>query len=359
MTKEPRPIASLAALHTCFTDKAQPPALLCFRAQAVRCTERLTKGERPKPFYEAELADASGAIKLKAWSDSPAAQWCKTCAGADRVAVVDVVEVTGTFTKGDFGLESADWNVRSLTDEERQDFFLGSPELRAKQVRDYDDIVVFIQGMRDLQLQSVCVRFLQERGAEFRRAAAARSNHHARPGGLVEHVAGMMRAASAMAQAYGETLGKAINRDLLIAGVLFHDCGKIYENQYVERSFQMPFTLFGELLGHIPAGVLLVENLWGQCETADMKLPGSEPWPHEKLLHLLHLILSHHGTKEWGSPVEPRTYEAFILHYVDNLDARMEMVRQGFATARRVAPGITERCYPMPSGFVETPVWEQ
>ena len=366
---------------------------LAFRAQCVRVEQKETKDG--KPFFTCEFADATGTMKLKAWSDNPSAGWCKAFAealvhnGHSREAqlaceaerVSSTVQVTGTFSKGDFGVESNDWTTRPLTGDERAAFFLGSAELRAKQQRDYDDIVVFIQGMRDRHFQALCVRFLDERGTEFRRAAAARGHHHARPGGLVEHVAGMMRAAAALAAAYNVTLlsiqnpeskiQNSVNRDLLLAGVLFHDCGKLNENQYRPDSFDMPFTPIAELLGHIPIGTLLVDKLWGQCEQRDvsaklkaqMQRDGktsaadAEPWPTDKLLHLLHLIVSHHGTKEWGSPTEPKTYEAILLHYVDNTDAKMEMLRDGFATAARVAPGITNRVYPFGHGLVETPGW--
>ena len=348
---------------------------LAFRAQCVRVEQKETKGG--KPFFTCEFADATGTMKLKAWSDNPSAEWCRIAHGnmghvnPPGCAPVNwCVEVSGTFSKGEYGVESNDWTVRPLTGEERAAFFLGSAELRAKQQRDYDDIVVFIQGMKDCHFQTLCVRFLDERGMEFRRAAAARSNHHARPGGLVEHVAGMMRAASALAEAYNVTLADeapalgvpTVNRDLLLTGVLFHDCGKLNENQYRPDSFEMPFTPIAELLGHIPIGTLFVDKLWFACEERDLKLklchgPNADAWPADKLLHLLHLIVSHHGTKEWGSPTEPKTYEAILLHYVDNTDAKMEMLRAGFAVVPRVAPGITGRVYPFGHGLVETPAW--
>lgn len=362
---------------------------MAFRAQLTRCAEKPTKGTPPKKFYECWFADAAATLKLKAWDNSAAAPWCAEMAQVfesqamqrERVPVF-CVEVSGNFSKGEWGVESNDWKVRALTDDERAAFFLGHPEMRAKQDRDWRDINGMIDAMQDRHFRVLCQAFLRERGGEFRRAAAARGNHHARPGGLVEHVAGMMRAVNALAACYDRTLSgydsavgpgpdglipTVINGDLLLAGVLFHDCGKLWENQYVPDSFEMPFTPEAELMGHIAIGSEVVKRLWTNCNAADAAHALSadadpsrscDAWPADKLLHLRHLILSHHGTKEWGSPTEPRTYEAFILHYVDNLDARMEMARAAFATARRVAPGITDKIYPLGHGLVETPRWE-
>lgn len=350
-------------------------SFMAFHAQLTRCIERHSKGTPPKPYYEAEFGDATGSIKFKCWSDKPAAAWCRMMAEPGEIEHREFyVEVFGTFSKNEWGVESNDWNVRPLSQEERDALFLGPAEIREKQRRDYDFIVTCIQSMRDLHFQTLCTRFLSDRGLDFRRAAAARTNHHARPGGLVEHVAGMMRAAYALTHLYNVTLGferedtavagaempsNGINRDLLLTGVLFHDIGKLVENQYTPDSFTMPFTHAGELLGHIAIGCEWVRNLWWKCEAQDMKTRSdADAWPAEKLLHLQHLVLSHHGTKEWGSPVEPRTYEAMMLHYIDNLDARMEMLRSGFARCREVADGITDKIWPLNVGGVRTTQWE-
>lgn len=348
-----KPASDLAAFNAACTEQRQPMA---FHAQCVRCEERKTKGSPPKPFYEVEFADASGVVKLKAWSDAPAAAWAADAVeffaslGGAAPQSYPCVKVAGTFSRGQWGIESNDWSVSPLSSAELDALFLGSPEVREKQKRDYDTIVEMIQGMKDLHFQTLCVRFLTVHGQDFRRAAAARNNHHARPGGLVEHVAGMMCSASALAAAYS-AYGIPVNRDLLLAGVLFHDSGKLWENQYTPDSFAMPFTEAGELLGHIAMGFELVRNLWQQCEDIDRRI--GDAWPGEKLLHLQHLILSHHGQKDFGSPTEPRTCEAMMLHYVDLLDARMEMLRAGFATAKRVAPTITERVWPLGVSLVE------
>ncbi len=172
--------------------------------------------------------------------------------------------------------------------------------------------------------------FLVENGDRFRRTAAARSFHHARRGGLVEHTSQMMRSACALTGVY-----KKLNRDLLVAGVLFHDSGKLWENHVPEDAFGIEHCERGELLGHINMGIEIVNSLWRQLKANDAFaawkafVPSSE----SVRLHLLHLIASHHGEMAFGSPVVPKTPEACALHYIDNLDAKMEMVFHGYTTA--------------------------
>jgi 3'-5' exoribonuclease len=187
-------------------------------------------------------------------------------------------------------------------------------------------------------------------GDRFRRTAAARKNHHARRGGLVEHVAQMMASANALCPVYPE-----LNRDLMLAGVLFHDLGKLWENSYPESGFAQQHSIHGEMLGHIPLGIELVNKLWRDL----LELPEAATWPELKpsseeiRLHLLHLIGSHHGQLEFGSPVLPRTPEAFALHYIDNLDAKLEMVREAYKSSNELAPGIYDRMFPLPANLVK------
>ena len=197
--------------------------------------------------------------------------------------------------------------------------------------------------------------FLEELGERFRRTAAARNNHHARRGGLVEHTAQMMRSASALCPVY-----PILNRDLMIAGVLLHDSGKLWENSLPPDGFVMPYDERGEMMGHIPIGMELTNRLWRQLE----KLPEHEQWKamtpriDEVRLHLSHLILSHHGELQYGSPVLPKTPEAFALHYIDNLDAKLEMVTMAYQNTGKLAPHVYEKAWPLPTNLFEPlPKW--
>ena len=158
-------------------------------------------------------------------------------------------------------------------------------------------------------------------------------------------MAQMMRSATAVCSVYHE-----LNLDLIVSGILFHDCGKLWENTYPESGFNQLHLLHGEMLGHIPLGLELVNKLWREIPLNDWR--ELEPNSEDVRLHLLHLIASHHGQYDFGSPTLPRTPEAHALHYIDNLDAKLEMVKDAYASANEVAPGIFERQFPLPAPLV-------
>jgi 3'-5' exoribonuclease len=137
--------------------------------------------------------------------------------------------------------------------------------------------------------------------------------HHAYVGGLLEHTVTMMEIADKLLPHY-----PGIDRDLLLTGVFLHDAGKTRELAY-SRAFG--YTDEGQLVGHIP---ICVEML----TAAAAKVPDllGEPLPRELMVRLKHMILSHHGTLEFGSPKVPMTPEAMLLHQIDMLDTRMHMV---------------------------------
>src|SRR5437588_4296017 len=137
--------------------------------------------------------------------------------------------------------------------------------------------------------------------------------HHAYVGGLLEHVVSMMDAADRLLPLY-----PGVDRDLLLMGIFLHDAGKVKELTY-GRAFG--YSDEGQLVGHLAIGVAMLE----QAATKVPDLTG-EPVPREAMLRLRHMILSHHGTQEWGSPRVPMTPEAMLLHLIDMTDTRMHQV---------------------------------
>jgi 3'-5' exoribonuclease len=265
-----------------------------------------------KPFVEAILRDATESLSLKAWNESEAFEACK------ELSPGDFVRVYGTFAKTPFGIESRDWRPSLLEQEQVETLLSGSEERRILLENCWEVIRRAVGEISDPRLKSLCCRFLEHHGNRFRRAAAARGNHHARRGGLLEHTSRMMESALALSGVYPE-----LNRDLIVAGVLFHDSGKLWETCPPERGFGIETESRGELLGHVSVGIELVNTLWREVakEGWDDLFPISE----EVRLHLLHLVASHHGQLEFGAPILPKTPEAALLHFVDNIDARMEM----------------------------------
>jgi 3'-5' exoribonuclease len=145
---------------------------------------------------------------------------------------------------------------------------------------------------------------------KFTMAPAGIKNHHAYQGGLLEHVVTLLNVADRIVAFYPE-----LDRDLLLTGIFLHDIGKVDELSY-DRSFA--YTDEGQLVGHLVMGVELLDAKVERCA----ELTG-EPFPRELLLRLKHMIVSHHGAYEFGSPKLPMTLEAIALHLLDNLDAKI------------------------------------
>lgn len=144
----------------------------------------------------------------------------------------------------------------------------------------------------------------------FELAPAGTKAHHAYQGGLIEHVVNMLEVAQRTAELYPD-----VNRELLLAGIFLHDIGKVRELSY-ENGFG--YTDEGQLIGHM---MIAVEMLSDKIrESVDLT---REPFPEETAIRLKHMIVSHHGTYEFGSSRLPMTPEAIALHYIDNLDAKI------------------------------------
>ena len=311
--------------------------------QVESASPKLTREQQP--YCELNLADACDRMTLRVWSDHPAYKACSALTDAD------FIELTGEFHQhSQYGLEARKWTVRPLTEQERNELLQGPPELRAKQAADWDYVIKTAAVIADPRLRALCDAFLKEFGERFRRTAAARNYHHARRGGLVEHTAQMMRIAVAITPLYPQ-----LNLDLLLAGILFHDCGKLWENALPESGFVMSYDERGELMGHISIGLELVNSLWRKISAENAEAWKSLAPPSEDVrLHLLHLIGAHHGEPQFGSPVSPKTPEAMALHYLDNLDARLEMFAAGYLTAKPLAARIFDRVRPLPANLVKS-----
>jgi len=318
------------------------PVVTAVFAQIESITEKQTRDL--KPYYELVIRDLAGTLTIRVWNDHPAFNFCT---GAQLGAAVCI---EGEFWSGNsYGLEVRNWQIRNLSPEEKPVLFEGPEQLREQQKQDYSEITKVIASIGDPRLQRMGELFLIEFGERFKRSAGARNVHHARRGGLVEHVAQMLRAAEAIASVY-----PALNRDLLLTGVLFHDAGKMWENNFPKDSLQMPYDLYGELLGHISIGAELVNRLWLKMRQEPVFESWKEFSPDSELVrvHLLHLVIAHHGEKGFGSPVEPKTPEAWVLHLVDNLDAKLELIFSAYRTAARLSPHVLDRVRPLHSNPV-------
>jgi 3'-5' exoribonuclease len=183
-----------------------------------------------------------------------------------------------------------------------------------------------VAGVRDVNIRRLLEAVLDdpEIGPRYRRAPAAKSMHHAFIGGLLEHVVSLCDLSVAAANHYPEA-----NRDFLLAGAVLHDVGKVYELSF-DRS--LGYTTEGQLVGHIVMAVEIIGK----------KASALPDFPDELATLLKHLILSHHGKYEFGSPKLPMFREAVLFSYLDDLDSKMGAMRS-MLDSDRGEPGWTER----------------
>lgn len=189
-------------------------------------------------------------------------------------------------------------------------------------------LATLLRSVRNFHLRNLAEVFLVDDAfmERFTAAPAGIKNHHAYRGGLVEHVVSLMEVVSVIAPLYPH-----LDPDLLLLGAFLHDSGKIAELTY-ERD--LGYSDEGQLIGHIVMGVEILTQKIRDAE----KLSG-EDFPEELALRLKHMIVSHHGEYEYGSPKVPMTLEAIALHCLDNLDAKLH----NFHQLLRESPGSESR----------------
>lgn len=176
-------------------------------------------------------------------------------------------------------------------------------------------VVEIMGGIEQPDLRALVNVFLNEPAfvERFKRAPAARNLHHAFLGGLLEHTLNLLELALLVLPRYPR-----VSRDLVLAGILFHDAGKTAELGYATN---FDYTSEGQLLGHIVQSTIWVHEAARRLETQT-----GRPFPPQVLMMLKHIIVAHHGKYEFGSPKLPACAEAFMVHYLDNLDAKLNMV---------------------------------
>jgi 3'-5' exoribonuclease len=325
-------LQTLAALKTLAeTQPLQGSA----HVQLEQLAQKLTRDG--KPYLELTFLDATASLTLRVWSDHP-----DYLRYADFPAGSFFALVGEFFKNGNYGIDARKYTLTPLDEPQREALLAGPAELREKQATDYADILQLVASLADPRLKAICELFINDWGARFRRSAGARFVHHARRGGLVEHTAQMMRAAESV-----QTIYPYLNRDLLLAGTLLHDIGKLWENHVPEQGFGITLDERGELLGHITIGAELVNALWRKLQPLLETWTTLQPTNESVRLHLLHLVASHHGSHEFGSPVVPKTPEAIALNMIDNLDAKLEIFAQGYRSLPLVANHIYDKVRPL------------
>ena len=178
-------------------------------------------------------------------------------------------------------------------------------------------VAELLRGMRNVHLRNLAECFLVDENfmKGFRTAPAGVKNHHAYHGGLLEHVVSLMEVCHLVAPRYPN-----LDADVLLMGAFLHDTGKIRELTYHP---DLGYSTSGQLIGHLVQGVSMLDEMIRETEKQS-----DEAFPESLANHLRHMIVSHHGQYEYGSPKLPMTLEAITLHFLDSLDARIHSVTQ-------------------------------
>jgi 3'-5' exoribonuclease len=252
-----------------------------------------------KNYIAAQLADATGSITTRMWDAQPG--------NAAGFRAGSFIRVRGHVESYQGALQLV---VTSFRPVEQKDVDLGA--FMATTPRDLAELESLLLGLvdsvADAPLKALLDSYFrsEEFMARFRRSPAASEYHHAYVGGLMEHSVCVAQLAARMA----EDRSGELDRDLLLTGALLHDIGKAYE---LTAGPTFDYTDPGRLVGHIVMG----------CIETDKRMAALPDFPVETRRQVLHLIASHHGQREFGSPVLPATPEALALHHLDNLDAKV------------------------------------
>lgn len=225
----------------------------------------------------------------------------------------DIVDVTGTLQSYNGQMQLKINNIRKGSSEDILEFLPKSKNDPEEMLQELKNILGEIKCP---YIKKLVEGFLKDEKMLqiFKYHPAAKSVHHAYVSGLLEHTLSVIKLSTLMADYYKNL----VNKDILLAGALFHDIGKLFELD-IQKGFD--YTDSGKLLGHILMGIEMVNGYISEIED----------FPVVKKNLILHLIASHHGIEDFGAIKKPKTYEAMILHHLDDLDAKMNNISSIFA----------------------------
>jgi 3'-5' exoribonuclease len=303
-----------AAMKSPYVNELKPEQIIT--SSFLVCSKEIRQKKKGDPYLSLQLGDRTGELDAKMWDN-----------------VSDVME---TFERDDFvkvkGLIQIFHNrpqltlhtIQRISDREVDfaDYFPASARDRDEMWRELRD---FAAAIANPHLHQLLAALLDDPdvAVRYRKAPAAKQIHHAYLGGLIEHVLSLCHLARMAASHY-----PLLDADLLMTGVILHDIGKIYELSY-ERGFS--YSDEGQLLGHMLIAVRMIGD----------KLRDIPDFPPRLRSLIEHMIISHHGSLEYGSPKTPVFPEAMMLHSLDDMDSKMECMRHLIETDRQLAGNFT------------------
>lgn len=271
-----------------------------------------------KPFMSLLLQDRSGDIEAKLWDTNEEHEQMYQAQVIVRVGG----EIHDYRGKNQLRVKQ----IRVARPEESISISDLLPSSATPKEELFEELTKFFFDIKNPTISRITRHIMKKYQEQILVFPAATKNHHDYASGLLDHVVSMLRLSRSICDLY-----PTLNRDLMYAGVILHDIGKVIE---LTGPVGTAYTVEGNLLGHIS---IMVNEIGVAAKELDVD--------GEEVMLLQHLVLSHHGKEEWGSPKKPMIQEAEMLHYIDNIDAKMNMLTRALD---RTNPGeFTERLFPL------------
>lgn len=285
-----------------------------------------------KPYWRVGFRDAHREVNFPIWGDTI---WAEPC--SEQWTPGQFYKVRAIYKESTYGPQLDIKNIRTATSEDAAD---GFDEMMCRPQTQFDSEQMFAEMLSiakeeivDGELAALTVEILENHRETLCTLPAATYNHHAFAGGYMEHVLSVTKNARLLVDKYCAEypdMRPPLSRDLVLAGAILHDIGKLEELQQTPAGAE--YTPQGELIGHILLGRDIVRDA---AATHDID--------RETLLRLEHIIISHQRLPEWGSPKQPMMPEALIVHYADDLDAKFQMMYAALRDEPGEGPMTTQK----------------
>ncbi len=285
-----------------------------------------------KPYFRVAFRDAQREVSFPVWSDAPLAVACR-----DEWNVGVFYKLRAVYRDTNFGPQLDIRRIRAVNDADRAEGFDATmclPRSRREPAEMFDELrALAVESIADKSVTAVVTALLDSNRDVLLKLPAAAYNHHAYAGGFLEHVLSVAQTCIYLADKYAQALPELpapLDKDLVVAGGILHDIGKVRELALTATGAE--YSAAGALIGHILQGRDMLREV-----AAAAGLTG------EKLLRLEHIIVSHQRLAEWGAPKPPMTPEALLVHYADDLDAKLQMMAGALVADAKVGPLTTAR----------------
>lgn len=282
-------------------------------------SKRVKNTKTGKPYLDLDLVDRSGTINAKVWEQAEKF--------GEMFERGDVIKVEGVVEEFQGQRQLRLTRLRPVAQNE-----YSWEDLKKVSRHDQEAMLGFlgevIQSFSNEHLKALLLSFFEDAEfvAAFQKSAAARNMHHAYEAGLLEHTCKVVKLCRYAAE---EIYPGEVDRDLVLAGAILHDVGKVVE---LNSQAEIGYTTEGYLIGHVSLGSGMMRQ----------RAAGIPDFPRDLLLQLDHILLSHHGEREFGSPVTPMTAEAMIVNNADNLDAKTQVALSAIADDPNLEEDFTQ-----------------